>query len=92
MITNRDRADWASDALEEFAADTRHYSVNLDVDAVETDEDRVEAAEILRDLLGDLRHWAERVGVDYDLAAQMGKEMYETEKEEDEPGDDEDDD
>lgn len=61
---NNDRAIWADAAIRTFAAKTN-------MDTAGEDDDT-----ILGDLLGSLRHWCDRHGVDFDTCAARGAEYY----------------
>lgn len=79
---NEDRADFANDAVAVYYQRTRPadpYPEEIGAG----DQDDVEAlAEVLGDLLCDLRHWADVVGIDFDGANDTGEGHYVEEVEE----------
>lgn len=62
---NDKRAGWAEEAVTAFAAQT-HQSIQSGSDA----------AEIVTDLLADLRHYADRAGIDWEQAIRMADTHY----------------
>lgn len=73
--TNDDRAEYAHAALEAFQERTRTNDEDGDT--------------ILRDLLTDLRHWADREGVDFDRELSASLDHFNEEKAEEEEGEEE---
>jgi len=65
-VTNEQRAELAGAAAQCYANEGGYFDPN--------------PAEILGDLLGDLRHWAEAMGVDFDQCAKNAKACYLEEK------------
>lgn len=61
------RAEWANEALLAFAGQSGQNLAD-------------EAPEVLGDLLADLRHWAARNDVDFDVCARNALAVYEEEK------------
>lgn len=74
--TNTDRAELALDALA-----SQDYGEGFDL---KTDPDMAHQA--VKDLLGDLRHFCDRAGVDYAAADESGYDMYRVECAEDPAG------
>lgn len=64
---NNDRAEWADEAIRTFASTT-----NMD-SAGEDDQT------ILTDLLGDLMHWCDRAGIDFNARVDMARLHYDEE-------------
>jgi hypothetical protein len=61
--TNYNRAQWAGEAMDTFAAAT-----GLD----KSGDLKAEPATALADLLADLHHWADVKGIDWDKAVEHG--------------------
>lgn len=68
--TNEDRARWAAAALEAYAEQTRNNPADRD------------KAELLRDLLGDLMHYADEQGLDFTQELTWAEGNYEDERDE----------
>lgn len=66
-MTNDQRAVVAAQAVEAYAV------------AGEYDDPNPSAAEVLGDLLGDLRHWAAKVGVDFEQCDRNARACFENE-------------
>lgn len=76
-VTNEDRANRAAAALSTYAEQTRN------------DPNDFDKAELLRDLLGDLMHYADEHGLDFAQELTWAEGNYEDERDE-ETEDDED--
>ena len=66
-VDNNDRADWAEEAVVEFSRITQAEH----------------GAQAFCDLLADMRHLADRWGIDFDKAVERTRNLYEEEIEED---------
>lgn len=75
--SNTARAIRAQDAVITYDGAEREYSA----------DDQDQAHQVIKDLLGDLRHLCDRVGVDFDAADLAAARMYEQERTEDQAGD-----
>lgn len=62
--TNADRADWARVGVHAYAEETRHDPREQTVSG-ETEEDRDHAEEVISDLLCDMRHLADVLGINF---------------------------
>ncbi|HEY5211714.1 MAG TPA: hypothetical protein VIJ38_01685 [Acidobacteriaceae bacterium] len=69
-ITNEQRAMWADSAIEKFKEETGQVHSG---DANE---------EVLADLICDLIHWADHIGVDFEAAFETATMNYEAEEKE----------
>lgn len=79
---NEDRADFANDALSAYFERTRPADPYPEELGTLDEDDREALAEALRDLLCDLRHWADVTGIDYDDQNEMAMGHYDEELEE----------
>lgn len=67
--------------MPEMTNDERAYVAALTIDAYEKLGEYVNPhpAELLGDLLGDLRHWAAKVGVDFEQCDKNARKCFENE-------------
>lgn len=79
---NNDRADFANDAVSAYFERTRPSDpYPAEIGACDAD-DKEALAEVLGDLLCDLRHWADVVGLDFEECNENGEGHYDIEVEE----------
>jgi hypothetical protein len=81
---NEDRAGFACTAVEAYAAITRFdpREQKISVDGPEDTDGREHAEEVMSDLLGDMRHLAKSLGIDWDTINERGAGHFEYESEE----------
>lgn len=81
---NTDRAEWAGAALDKYAEMTRNdpREQTVTVDGPDDEEGREHAEEVLSDLLCDLQHLADQLGVDWDVVTERGERNHADEMEE----------
>lgn len=70
-VTNADRAGWAQAAAEAYASETR-FDPREQVIVNGDDDDKDHASEVIGDLLGDLRHLCDTLGLDFDTLSETG--------------------
>lgn len=76
--TNSTRADWASTALDAYAAETRNDPREQTVELLGPDdrEGKENAEEVMSDLLCDLHHLADRFGIEWEALLGRGAMHY----------------
>lgn len=76
---NNDRADFANDAVSAYYKRTRPSDPYPEEIGAGDPDDQEALAEVLRDLLCDLRHWADVVGLDFSDQDEMAMGHYDEE-------------
>lgn len=76
---NNDRADFANDAVSAYYKRTRPSDPYPEEIGAGDPDDQEVLAEVLRDLLCDLRHWADVVGLDFSDQDEMALGHYDEE-------------
>jgi len=74
-LNNKSRAGWAREAVEAYARETRHSPSEQVIDVTTRPDEwpgRDHAEEVISDLLGDLRHLCDELGLDFDEQSERG--------------------